>query len=144
MNAAEIALRKARLLHAGFFLASILYVLIPLVAIKTETKEVNPLVVGAFFLIAISDLGIATFLRGKMVKSAAETLAQNSEDAGAAAKWSRGVLLSLVFCMSTILLGLVLRILGASWNVCGVFFIAGILLLLAWMPKLDLPSSCGS
>lgn len=141
MNAAEKALRNARMLHAALFLASIAYILVPLVVMKTQTKEVNPAIVAAVSLIAVSDLGIATFFRSKMVKSAAETLAQNPEDAGAAAKWSRGVLLSLVFCMSTILFGLVLRILGASWNICGLFFITGILLLLAWTPKLDLPSS---
>jgi len=141
MNAAEKALRNARMLHAGFFLASIAYILVPLVVIKTQTKEINPAIVAAISLIAVGDLGIATFFRSKMVKSAEETLAQNPEDSGTAAKWSRGVLLSLVFCMSTILFGLVLRILGASWNVCGLFFVAGILLLLAWTPKLDLPSS---
>lgn len=144
MNAAEKALRNARMLHAGLFLVSIAYILVPLLVIKTQTKEISPAIVAAVSLIAVSDLGIAAFFRSKMVKSAEETLAQNPEDAGATAKWSRGVLLSLVFCMSTILFGLVLRILGASWNFCGLFFVVGILLLLAWTPKLDLPSSAGS
>lgn len=144
MDAAEKALHNARVLHAGLFLTSIAYIVVPLAVIKAQTKEINPAIVAVVSLIAVSDLGIAAFFRGKMVKSAGETLAQNPEDAGAAAKWSRGVLLSLVFCTSTVLLGLVLRILGAGWNVCGVFFIAGILLLLAWTPKLDLPSSSAS
>jgi surface polysaccharide O-acyltransferase-like enzyme len=86
MNPAEKALRNARILHAWFFLASIAYVLVPLVVIKTQTNEINPAIVVAVSLIAVSDLGIATFFRSKMVKSAGETLAQNPEDAGAAAK----------------------------------------------------------
>lgn len=139
MSAAEKALRNARMLHAGFFLASIAYILVPLVVIKTQTKEVNPVIIGMVFLLAISDLGIAIFFRARLVNPVTETLAQNPEDAMAAARWSRGVSLSLVFCMATVLFGVALRILGANWNICGLFFVTGILLLLAWTPKLDLP-----
>lgn len=144
MNAAEKALRNARMLHAGFFLASIAYILVPLVVIKTQTKEVNSVIVGMIFFFAVSDLAIAIFFRARLVNPVAGTLAQNPDDAGAAAKWSRGVILSLIFCTTTIMFGLALRILGASWNVCGLFFVTGILLLLAWTPKLDLPSSTRS
>jgi hypothetical protein len=144
MNAAEKALRNVRMLHAGFFLACIAYILVPLVMIKTPTKEVNPIIAGMIFFFAVSDLGIATFFRARLVSPVAKTLAQNPEDTKAAAKWSRGVSLSLVFCMATVLFGVALQILGATWNVYGLFFVTGILLLLAWRPKLDLPSSTRS
>jgi hypothetical protein len=49
------------------------------------------------------------------------------------------VILSLVFCESVILFGLALRVLGAGWNVAGVFYAVGIVLMLLWTPKLDLP-----
>jgi hypothetical protein len=36
-----------------------------------------------------------------------------------------------------VLFGLVLKCLGATWNVASWFFIAGFLLLLAWTPRLN-------
>lgn len=58
MSVAENTLQKARILHAAFFLTSILYVLIPMVAFKTQTKEVNSAVVLAISCVAVSDIGM--------------------------------------------------------------------------------------
>jgi hypothetical protein len=48
------------------------------------------------------------------------------------------VILSLVLSETTVLFGLALRFTGAPWNVCAVFYAAGIFLLLAWTPRLEL------
>jgi F0F1-type ATP synthase membrane subunit c/vacuolar-type H+-ATPase subunit K len=137
MTAGEKALRGARLLHAGFFVASILYVCVPLV-VKTQTREVNPVFVIAVSFVAMSAVGMGIFFRAKRVTPAAEALAQNPEDGAMAKEWNSGVVLSLVFCETTVLFGLVLRIMGTSWNISGLFYVVGILLMLAWTPKLDL------
>ena len=141
MNLAEKTLQKARIVHAVFLLTSILYMIIPMVVFKTQTKEVHPAVILAISFIAVSDVGMDIFYRSKFFPSLAEVLLKNLQDAAAARKWFIGVVRSYVFCEMTILFGLALRILGANWNICGLFFVAGILLLLAWTPKLDLPSS---
>jgi F0F1-type ATP synthase membrane subunit c/vacuolar-type H+-ATPase subunit K len=112
-----------------------------MVAFKTQTKEVNPAVVLAISCVAASGIGIGFFYRSRLFPPLAEAFAKDREDAAASRKWFIGVVLSCVFCETTILFGLVLRILGTSWDISGIFFIAGILLLLAWTPKLDLPSS---
>lgn len=78
------------------------------------------------------------FFRSKKVTPAAEALAQNPEDAVMAKEWNSGVILSLVFSETIVLFGLALRIMGISWNISGLFYVVGILLMLAWTPKLDL------
>ncbi len=44
-------------------------------------------------------------------------------------------------CNAVPLFGLLLKFLGASWNVAGPFFAVGILLMLVWTPRLELPST---
>jgi len=144
MSLAEKTLQKARIVHAAFFLTSILYMLIPMVAFKTQTKEVRPAIILAISFVAVSDMGMGILYRNKFSPPLTEALARNLDDAAASRKWFIGVVRSFVFCEMTILFGLALRILGTSWNISGLFFIAGILLLLAWTPKLDLPSSTRS
>jgi F0F1-type ATP synthase membrane subunit c/vacuolar-type H+-ATPase subunit K len=138
---AQKALQAARVLHAAFLLAAIGYVLVPAVAIKTQTRDLPPVFLLAISFVAAATLGAGIFLRRKIVAPAAEALCRNSEDAAAASRWRSGVIISLVFCETSALFGLAMRVAGVTWKICGLFYIAGFLLLLAWTPKLDLPSS---
>jgi F0F1-type ATP synthase membrane subunit c/vacuolar-type H+-ATPase subunit K len=139
MTQGEKALRWGRILHAAFLLASIAYVLLPVALIKTQTSDVDSVFVAAISVIAIATLIAAAFFRRRTLAPAAEALGTNPDDAEAAARWRRGLILSFVFCETAILFGLMLRVMGTSWNICGPFYIAGILLLLAWTPKLNMP-----
>lgn len=92
-----------------------------------------------FGVIALSTWMAGFFIRIRMVKPAEEALRSNPEDGAAAARWRMGVVLSLTFCETVLLFGFALKILGASWNVCGVFYGVGIFFLLLWAPRLELP-----
>src|SRR6266478_3490445 len=83
-------------------------------------------------------LSFAAFLRRRMIKPSEESLRSNPDDESALKKWRTGVIVSLVMASTIVLFGLVLKFMGATWNVASWFFIVGILLLLAWTPRLDL------
>ncbi len=77
-------------------------------------------------------------MRSRLVQTASDVLRGNPDDRGAAARWRMGVILSLVFCETVVLLGLALRFMGESWNIRGAFYGVGIFFLLAWTPRLEL------
>jgi hypothetical protein len=139
MNAAQKALKAMRMIHAAFLLASILYILVAAAYAHTAEQSMPGIFPIAAGLVAMSSVGIAFFFRMRDVQPSGAKLRDNPDDATAAAKWRGGVLLSLVFCESIVLFGLALRFLGFSWDVAGIFYAVGTLLMLAWTPKLDLP-----
>ncbi len=106
MSLAEKTLQKARIVHAAFFLTSILYMLIPMVAFKTQTKEVRPAIILAISFVAVSDMGMGIVYRNKFSPPLTEALARNLDDAAASRKWFIGVVRSFVFCeMNLVRLG---------------------------------------
>jgi hypothetical protein len=72
-----------------------------------------------------------------MIKPSEESLRSNPNDETALKKWRAGVIVSLGMASTIVLFGVLLRLMGATWNVASWFFIVGILLLLAWTPRLD-------
>jgi hypothetical protein len=139
MNNAQKNLRIARIAHIAFCFSAILYILVPLLVIRVPQGPAPREIVFALGVVAFASLGAALFFRARLVQPSSEKLVVSPDDAGAAKQWRAGVILSLVFCESVILFGLALRVLGAGWNVAGVFYAVGIVLMLLWTPKLDLP-----
>ena len=140
MNAAQKTLRSVRVLHTVFPLAAILYIALPMAVVRNSDRQVSQVIVLALGVAALGNIGIAFFYRSRMIRPAADHLRENPDAGDAARRWRGGVVVSLVFCESVVLFGLALRFIGASWNVCGIFYAVGILLMLAWTPKLDLLS----
>lgn len=139
MSAAQTKLRSARIIHAVFLLAAIGYVIVPLRLVSVESQS-PPLVFSiAFGFTAATTLGFAVFFRLRLMQPASEALRNNPEDTAAPQKWVRGAIISFVCCESVVLFGLSLRIIGVPWNISGIFYAVGILFLLAWAPKLELP-----
>jgi hypothetical protein len=139
MSAAQKNLRSVRIIHAVFLLTAILYVVIPLKLIRVDSQAPPTVFLAAFGFTAATVLGFAAFFRLRLVQAASEALKDNAEDTAALQKWVRGTIISFVCCESVVLFGLSLRITGVPWNICGIFYAVGILFLLAWTPKLDLP-----
>lgn len=139
-SAGQKALQVARVFHAAMLFAAIVYLVLPLV-IRERPSEmpdaVIPAVVGA---VALVTLGAAAFYRSRFVQPAAEALRRDADDNSAAGRWRSGVIVSLTFCESVVLFGLALRFLGVPWKYSGVYYGVGILFLLAWTPRLELPS----
>ena len=100
-------------------------------------NQISPIMVYAITFVCLNDIGVAAFLRRRMIKPSEESLRSNPDDESALKKWRTGVILSLAMASTIVLFGLVLKFMGATWNVASWFFIVGILLLLAWTPRLD-------
>ena len=138
MNAAQKSLQGARIIHIALLVASIAYLVVARYVTANPKGELPIAVAGGIGLAAFSMLLVAAFLRSKLVKPGAEALRNNADDTGAATKWRAGTIVSLVFAESVVLFGMVLKMVGFSWNVSGIFYVVGILFLLAWWPKLEL------
>jgi len=141
MTLAQRNLQSARLIHVAFLFAAIAYTAIPFLISLPAVHPPTTVLILAFGVVSFSALAAGFFIRSRLVQAASEALHSNPEDSAAAARWRTGVILSLVFCETVLLFGFTLRILGGSWNVCGVFYGVGIFFLLAWTPRLELPPS---
>jgi hypothetical protein len=76
-----------------------------------------------------------------MVHEPAARLGVDPQDATSLKQWRSGQIVSFAFAESVVLYGFLLKFLGAGWNIAGMFFVVGILVLLAWTPKLEVPGS---
>jgi hypothetical protein len=138
MTIVQKNLQSARLIHVAFLFAAAIYVAIPFL-IAPVANSATMTIIAAFALIAFTTWAGGFFIRSRIVLPSAERLRENAEDDAAAARWRTGVVLSLTFCESVLLFGFALKILGASWNICAIFYGVGIFFLLAWRPRLELP-----
>jgi hypothetical protein len=138
MNQAQKSLQSARILHIVFLFASIAYAVVAYYVRQAARSEVQLTVVAAIGMAAIGFLGIATFFRTKFVEPGAEALRNNADDAVAASQWRTGTIVSLAFAETVAMFGMVARFVGTPWKFSGIFFVVGILVLLAWTPRLDL------
>jgi hypothetical protein len=139
MISAKETLRSVRIIHAVFLLAAIGYVIVPLRLMRVESQTAPVVLAAAFGFTAATVLGLAVFLRTRLVQASGEARRNNPEDPVALQQWRKGTIISYLLCQSVVLFGMALRIVGVSWNIWGIFYAVGILFLLAWTPKLDLP-----
>jgi hypothetical protein len=129
-------LRSLRILHLAFLAATGLYLAV-LFQIRPQEKPLDPVFVSALGAASFSVIGVGFFLRARMVTESASRLSANAQDTVSLNRWRVGMLISFTCAESVVLFGFVLKILGAAWNVAGIFFVVGILLLIAWAPRLD-------
>jgi hypothetical protein len=134
-----VALRNARVLHACFLLAALLDI-VTLVQIHPPRREVSSTIVYALAFECIVVAGLAMFIGRRRVHVAEEKLRINPGDAVALRHWRTGLILSWVFAESIVLIGFLVKFLGADWRTAGPFFAFGIMLMLLWTPRLDVPS----
>jgi hypothetical protein len=130
------AFRSIRNLHLSFLALPFL-----LIAVLTRIQpsqqgqpSLMPMVLG---VLAVSEIGIATVFRARLLPEAAEKLRTSPGDAQALGRWQQGNILSFTFATTIVLYGFVLRVLGFCWNIAAWFFVAGFLLLLWWTPRLE-------
>ena len=138
MTTTEKTLRAIRLVHFALLFGAAVYLALPLAVSRPMTTTPPLVVILAMGALAFSGLAGAALLRARLVQPSAEALRANSQDLAALRRWRAGVILSLALCETTVLFGFALRFTGAPWNVCAVFYAAGIFLLLAWKPRLEL------
>jgi hypothetical protein len=131
-------LTQIRIVHAAFVTTWFLFLLVIYRASPNVAQRAVPTVTaGAIALVSVTVVGMALYFRSQNITPSLEVLRVHPEDVGALAKWRAGNVLSFTFAETTTLFGLALKFMGADWKIAGPFFAVGLLLLLAWFPRLD-------
>jgi len=138
MSLAQKSLQSARIIYAALLFAALAYVVVAAYASNLSTGRVPMAVVEGIGIAALSLLTVGVFFRLKFVQPGAEKLRANPDDETGARIWRTGTIVSLVFAESIVMIGLTVKLIGVSWNQSAIFYVAGILVMLAWWPKLDL------
>lgn len=104
--------------------------------VRKEPKALKDLVVlKGVAVLAIVIGATVLFLRMQLLPATEEKLRLQSTDLAALMRWSTLYMLSFVLSESIGLLGLVLRILGASLSQAAAFYAGGIILMLLSTPR---------
>ena len=140
MTPIEGNLRFARILHLILVIVPFLYILV-LLELRPLERPVTPILIYAVAFECFAVIGVGFFLRARKVTVPAERLRTSPEDTAALSAWRSGQIISFTLAESVTLFGFVLKLLGSTWSVAGIFFAVGIFLLLLWTPKLDVTGS---
>ncbi len=135
MGAREKTLLQVRVIHVAFVITWFMFVIVLQVVLKPSVKAVEPVKLGALALAAFSSVSVGWTIRGKMLALSAEALRRDPEDRAGLGQWRAANVLSFAFAETVMLLGLVLRVMGADWTIAGWFFAAGLILLVLWTPR---------
>jgi hypothetical protein len=139
MNPIAAGLRRARLVHACFLIASLLDIFL-IFRIQPVQREVSSALVYSLAFECVVIVGLAISLGRRKVRVSEEKLRNNPEDPAALGQWLGAIILLCAFAQCIVLFGFVLKFLGADWRTAGPFFALGIFLMLLWTPRLDVPS----
>jgi len=125
--------QKSRVLHLAILTT------IPLYAFVGEWVGPPPGEVGFLHKIlvaaAVADLGLFTFFRITMLRSAEEGLASRPDDEAVLGRWFAANVVTFVLCETVALFGLVIRFLGGNLVQAGPFYAVAFLLLLVVFPR---------
>jgi F0F1-type ATP synthase membrane subunit c/vacuolar-type H+-ATPase subunit K len=132
----DAQLREMRIMHLVLIAAILSYAYVAEVIIN-PTTELKPVLLKAFLVLALADIAIAFFVRRRILRKATEGLRRNSSDPSALAEWRKGNVLGMVMAVSVGLYGLALRFMGASRPVSVPFYVAAVILMILWRPRLE-------
>jgi hypothetical protein len=130
----EKAFREIRLLHLGFVATWFLLLLVFefISPVKSSLPAYFPAALG---LVCITDITIGFVQRTRYISAATEILRAEPQSQVGLAKWRMANILSFTFAQTVTLFGFLLKFLGWSWNIAGIFFGVGLALLLLWTPR---------
>lgn len=138
MSPIRVMLQRVRLLHNAFLVTPFLFIYL-LTMVRPVAQSVQPAIVVCLAVAAFAASGVALFFRTRQVKASEEKLRTRPNDPAALNEWRSGNILSFVLAESCGLFGLVLKLLGAEWQIVGPFFAFAILRKLWWTPRLAVP-----
>lgn len=136
MTPGQKIVREVRVLHAVFVATWLLFI-VCLRILNLPPRTFDSRLAYIFAIVSVTDIGIGTVLRSRRLSPALETLRVRPDDSNALAQWRTGNILGFVYAQTVTLFGFLLRFLGAPWNIAGIFFAVGLLLLLVWTPSLE-------
>jgi len=140
MISIKSTLKNVKILHLAFLFTVPLF-LLQLHLLHPAEHGVSNTVIFGFGAACLLDIVIASRFRDRMIAPSKELLRANPEDTAALNRWRAGSIISFTYAETIVLFGFALKVLGVGWNIAGIFFVVGILLLLAWTPRLDLPQT---
>jgi hypothetical protein len=140
VNPTKLVLRNMRILHAVFLFTQFQFLWLFYFLHPPETGG-KPMVVIAFAIVAVANVNVAMLLRRRNVTAAEEKLRASPNDPAAIKQWRLGMLLSFTFAESICLFGFMLKFVGVEWKFAGPFFAFAVLLMLLWVPRLDVPEA---
>jgi len=133
LTSLDSMVQKSRIIHLAILVS------VPFYAFVGEWAGPPPGEIGFLYKIlvaaAVADLGLFTFFRITMLRSAEATLATRPDDAAALGRWFTANVVTFVLCETVALLGLVIRFLGGNLVQAGPFYAVAFLLLLVVTPR---------
>ncbi len=136
MNVIQSTVRQMRILHGVLLVSMVLYAALGEKLGPAERRELK-IIPLALAVQALLCLGIALFFQARMVRAAAEALCLRPEETQPLQRWRTGNIISFLLCEAAALFGLVLRMLGGTFLGSAPFYAVAILLMLLWVPRLD-------
>ena len=102
-------------------------------SINPPRRNVSSLVLAAFVLVTVYAAVVGFVLRKKLFRQSTEALPNDLRKA--LSLWSGAHFIGFSFAMSITIFGVVLKFLGSSWFVVGIFFGLSLVFLLLWRPR---------
>jgi len=130
------ALREMRIMHLVMLAAIFGYASVA-EGIVRPTTELSPVMLKAFLLLALADIAIAFVVRKRTLRKAMEGSQRNASDPTALAEWRKANVFGMVMAVSVGLYGFALRFMGASRAVSVPFYVAAVILMILWWPRLE-------
>lgn len=132
----ESAVKLVKILRAGMLVSIALYGLVGELVAKPANQPRNIAVFNALTLLAVVMVAVIVVVRRSLVLRAEEALSSAPGDAAALNRWRGGYIVTYAICEAIALFGLVLRILGFTIAQVAPFYVAGIVLMLFFNPRL--------
>ena len=130
----DATLQQLRIIWGALLTSMVLYLFLG-ERLPHTSREVSKTLFEGFALIYVS-VTVAIFaIRIAIISKATGKLAAESEDAGALAQWRFGHIIVFALCESIALFGFVLRFSGSTLPQAGVFYLAGLVLMVFLMPR---------
>jgi hypothetical protein len=95
----------------------------------------DPRLFRALVVVAVAEVGFLVYFWRKLVVTSRLALAANPRDTAALARWRTGQIISWALSLGIALYGLILRYVGFRFSDIAAFFIAGLILLFALVPR---------
>jgi hypothetical protein len=132
----EARLRTATIVHWAILASGVMFIVMAeMIGPKIRMETPPDILVLAFGFLAAVNAAVAFFVHKRLVSGSEEALRRNSDDPVAAQRWMQGTILTVALCESVIVIGFVMRLVGAANAAVWPFYAGGLLLMLLFVPR---------
>ena len=123
---------ETKLTYSGFILSWFCFLFF-VYKVNSPRRTISAIALVAFCLAAVYVIVIGFVMRKKLFKQSTETISGNPEKA--LHLWKAANVVGWCCAMNLNVFGVVLKFLGGSWLVLGIFFVMSLGFLLLWRPR---------